>query len=194
MSARVPPLPPRQWPAEMREALAALDPKAHGRPEPDLKNRPSGREVIGSFAHHPELAHVFMKFNGYALFDSTLTTRQVEILALRVAARRQCTYLWAQHLFAGRAAGLTDEEMGRIAFGPNLPLFAPLERALLRAVDDLIDDGVIADATWGELSAELDTRQLLDVVFTVGCYETVGWFMRSLGLEADPKIADMLSP
>ena len=111
---------------------------------------------------------------------------------LRVAVCRESAYLWAQHLFLGRDAGLTDEEMGRIAFGPEAPFFAPLETALIRSVDELIDDGAISEATWTTLAAELDAQQLLDVVFTVGCYNTVAWFFRSFDLEVDPEIPDLL--
>ena len=83
--------------------------------------------------------------------------------------------------------------MGRIAFGPEAPFFAPLETALIRSVDELIDDGAISAATWTTLAAELDAQQLLDVVFTVGCYNTVAWFFRSFDLEVDPEIPDLLT-
>jgi alkylhydroperoxidase family enzyme len=177
----------------MRNALAAIDPTTRGLPAPDMANRPSGRDVLASLAHHPNLARAYMVFNGYVLLDSTLTTRQVEILALRVAVRRQAPYLWAQHLFAGRDAGLTDEEMARVAFGPKAPFLVTLERALLCAVDELVDGGVLSEETWAALAAELDTRQLLDVVFAVGCYETIAWFMNSLELEPDPRIPELLA-
>src|SRR5262249_9439632 len=128
----------------------------------------------------------------HILYATTLTERQREILVLRVAARRRSAYLWAQHLFLGRDSGLTDEEMGRIAFGPDAPFFEPLETALIQCVDDLVDDGASGGETWAALAAELDPQQLLDVVFTVGCYNTVAWLFRSFDLEVDPEIPDML--
>jgi hypothetical protein len=41
------------------------------------------------------------------------------------------------------------------------------------------------DATWSALAAELDTQQLMDVVFTVGAYETVAMAFRAFGIELD---------
>jgi alkylhydroperoxidase family enzyme len=161
-------------------------------PEPIRENRPKGRVTLGTFAQHPELARAFFTFNGHALWGSTLTTRQREILVLRVATRRHCAQLWAEHVFAGRDAGLTDEEMGRIAFGPGAPFFEPLERALVQAVDELIDDGVIADETWATLASDLDVKQLLDVVFTAGAYETVAWFFRSADVEIGAEIPELM--
>lgn len=107
--------------------------------------------------------------------------------------KRQAAYIWAQHFFNGRDAGLTDEEMARLAYGPEAPFFAPLDAAAIRAVDELIDDGVIGDATWAALAAELDEQQLFDLIFTVGCYETVAFLMKSIGLEVDPTIPDLLA-
>ena len=124
---------------------------------------------------------------------TTLPIRLRAIVVLRVAVKRQAAYVWAQHFFNGRDAGLTDEEIARLAYGPDAPFFAPLDAATIRAVDELIDDGVIGDATWAELAAELNEQQLFDLIFTVGCYETVSFLMRSIGLEVDPTIPDLLA-
>ncbi|ABW12622.1 Carboxymuconolactone decarboxylase [Parafrankia sp. EAN1pec] len=190
---RIDPLQPRAWSSGMLEALAQIDPRTHGKPQPELSNRPSGRDVLSYFARHPDLAHAFFHFNGHVLFGSTLTARQVEILALRVAARRQFTYLWAHHLFAAREAGLTQQEIGQIVFGPAAPFLDPLDRALLCAVDELIEGGSISTHTWEQLAERLDEKQLLDIIFTIGCYETVGSFTHTLGLVPDPEIPGLLA-
>jgi alkylhydroperoxidase family enzyme len=190
--ARVPPVPRKQWPQEMREALAAFSPPRRRHPEPIRENRPLAGATLDTFAHHTDLARAFMTFNGHVLWATTLTARQRQFLILRVATRRRSAYLWGQHVFPARDAGLTDEEIARIAFGPDAPFLEPLEQALLRAVDELIDGGVVSAETWRVLASELDVKQLLDVVFTVGCYETVAFFMRSFDLEVDPHIPEML--
>ena len=190
--ARVEPRPRAEWPAEMREAMAAMRPVVQRHPNPIREGRPKAMNTLGVFAHHPDLARAFLTFNGHVLLGTTLTQRQREILILRVAALRRAGYEWAQHLFMGRDAGLTDEEMARVAFGPDAPFLEPLEAALLRAVDELVSDGVISDETWRALASELDVRQLLDLVFTVGAYETLAWFFRSFALEVDEEIPRLL--
>ncbi|MBV8951515.1 MAG: carboxymuconolactone decarboxylase family protein [Actinobacteria bacterium] len=170
----------------MREALAALRPAVQRHPGPVRDNRPQAPNTMETFAHHPDLARAFFTFNGHVLFGTTLTARHRQILVLRVATRRKAAYVWAQHVFLARDAGLTDEEIARIAFGPQAPFVDTVERALLRAVDELIDDGAISDETWHMLEAKLGVRQLLDVIFTVGCYETTSWFFRSVEVEVDP--------
>ena len=55
----------------------------------------------------PELAQAYHTFNGHVLFGTTLSTRQRELLVLRVAAVRQCAYEWNQHVVLAGDAGLT---------------------------------------------------------------------------------------
>src|SRR5262245_203852 len=190
--SRIPPVPRGEWPEAMRDALAAMRPPAPRYHPAGRDDRPQAGNTLDTFAHHPALAQAFLTFNGHVLYATTLTERQREILVLRVAARRRSAYLWAQHLFLGRDAGMTDEEMGRVAFGPDAPFFEPLELALIRCVDEPVADGATGAQTWAVLAAELDAPQLLDVVFTVGCYNTVAWLFRSFDLEVDPEIPDML--
>ncbi len=190
--ARIDPLPRDEWPAEMLEILAAM-PRVK-RDRKAAAEQPQGGEVFGIFAYHPDLARVSLALSGHLLSGTTLTDRQREILVLRVAAVRKSRYHWVQHLFVGRDIGMTDEEMARIAFGPDAPFLEPLEAALLRAVDELIGDGVISDETWRVLADDLDTKQLMDVIFTVGAYETLAYLFRSFGLEPDDDDPEPLGP
>ena len=98
---------------------------------------------------------------------------------------RDCEYEWKQHVVQCGDAGITPHEIDRIAQGPLAPGWSPLEGALLRAVDELVRDACITDETWAVLAGELDTRQLMDVVFTVGCFELIAMFFKSFGVEVD---------
>jgi alkylhydroperoxidase family enzyme len=167
----------------MKDALTPLTPP--GGPPKQEKNRSRGLGALTMFAHHPALAKAFFSFNGHILWDTTLTARQRQLLILRVATKRRSTYVWGEHVVVARDAGLSDEEISRVASGSEASLWEPLDGALLRAADELIDEGDVADDTWATLSSTLDARQLVDVVFTVGCYETTSLFFRTFGLEGD---------
>jgi len=191
LTARIPPLPPGEWPEEMKDALAALHPPAPRHPFPSRDtDRPKGLNALGLFAHHPALTRAFNTFNGHILFATTLSPRQRELLVLRVAARRDSAYEWAQHLVLGADAGLTDDEIAAIAADPDAHDFAPLDRALLAAVDELLDEATLHELTWSVLAAELDEQQLMDVVFTVGAYDLVAMAFRTFGVELDDDLAE----
>jgi alkylhydroperoxidase family enzyme len=170
----------------MRAAMAAMRPANPRHPFPTQDpSRPKALNVLGTFAHHPELATAYHTLTGHVLFATTLTPRQREVLVLRVAAVREAEYEWRQHLVIGRDVGLTADDVERIAAGPDADGFDPLDRALVRAVDELIADATITDGTWDELAAGLDQQQLLDLIFTVGTYDVLAMVMRATRVELD---------
>ena len=84
-----------------------------------------------------------------------------------------------------RSAGVTDEEVARIAKGPNANGWSSFDRALLRAVDELLRDAYISERTWAYIDARYETEQLMDLVFTVGQYNLVSMALKSFRVELD---------
>ena len=54
------------------------------------------------------------------------------------------------------------------------------------------EDGFVNDETWSMLAAELDTHQLMDLVFTVGCYDLIVMFFKSVGVQIDDDLSRYL--
>ena len=189
---RLPGIPPRQWTKEFLDATVALRAPTGGPVPAEPPGPPRGMATIESFAQHLALAQAFFPFNGHVLHGTTLPQRIRGMIVLRVAHKRQCEYMWSQHFITGRTLGLSDDVMMQLTLGSDEWSFAAIDVAAMRAVDELIDDGVISQSTWDALAAELDAQQLLDLIFTVGCYETVTYFMRSLNLEPDSAVQALL--
>ena len=191
---RIEPLPVQAYPKEMRAALSALQPKDSRHQPLQSSGRPKPRNLLGVMARHPALARAYFTFNGHLLHSTTLRTRQRELLVMRVAAVRRCRSEWAQHLFIARDAGLSDEEISRIAYGPDAPFWSELEAAMLCAADELLLDGTISDPTWNALSKEFSDQQLLDLIFTVGGYDTLAKVFESLQLEIEEDTVILMQP
>jgi len=170
----------------MGDALAALRPPGAGQtPGRQAPGRPKGLNVLGMFARYPALAQAYLTFNGHVLYRTSLSPRQRELLILRVAHARAAEYEWEQHVVQARDAGLTDDEIARARDGAEAPGWAPLESALLRAADELVVDAEVSDRTWAILAAGLDMEQLMDVVFTVGAYDTLAMALKSFNIQLD---------
>jgi alkylhydroperoxidase family enzyme len=41
---------------------------------------------------------------------------------------------------------------------------------VVTAADELIANSELSEATWATLAAELDQKQIMDLLFTIGCY------------------------
>ena len=67
------------------------------------------------------MTRAYHTFNGHVQFATTLSTRQRELLVLRVAAVRDAAYERAQHVVIARDLGVDDEEIDRVAAGPDAP-------------------------------------------------------------------------
>ena len=107
------------------------------------------------------------------------------MLALRLAAVRDSRYVWAQHVARAEDSGIDMDEVARVAAGPDAPGWSDLERALLRAVDELLADGRIGSETWSVLAGEFDVQPLMDVVFTVGAYDILAMALLTFDVPLD---------
>jgi alkylhydroperoxidase family enzyme len=170
---RVPPLDPPDWTPAVR---AMLDPAANGRPVAN---------VYRTYAQHPALYAPRQLLSEYIRTGSTLPPRVREMLILRIGFLCQSAYEWAAHARAGRGAGLSADEIQRIAAGPGTGWSAE-DAAVLQAVDDLFNDDRVAPATWARLATQFDRRQLLDVLITAGGYRMVSMSLNTFGVAAEP--------
>ena len=166
----------------LREAYRPENPRHPVSPlDPDS---PKGRNAMGVLAHHPELTNAYNRLIRHALYFTTISIRQRELLILRVAHLRGSRYEWAQHVYQAGVAGITPEEVAAVR-APSTLEWPALERALLSAADELMADARIADESYAVLAAELDAQQLMDVVFTVGAYDVFAMALRTFDVALD---------
>lgn len=147
--------------------------------------------VLRTFAHHPALANAFSPLNVHLLSASTLPVKLRQIAIMRLAWITGATYMWSSHLNTSKLCGLTDEFYGPVQRGAQDPYFTEFERVVIRATEDLVRDQKIGDANWQALRAEWDEKQILDFLFTVGCYTMVAGVMRSTGAERQEDLLEL---
>lgn len=159
---------------------------------PPLESSESDLNIVKTIENHPELAAAWMPFAGYILRGNSLPARDRELLILRTGYLSGAEYEWGHHVRLARQVGITDEEIQLIVKSPETAGWSSFDRALLRAAGELHRDSYISDRTWAYLDARYDTRQLMDVVFTVGEYKLVSMAVKSFrvrkeaGLESFP--------
>jgi len=130
-----------------------------------------GMHGFGMLLNHPALAKAFLTFNNHVATSSSISRRVRELLILRISWLRCAEYEFIQHMVLGRRAGLTEEELDRITHGPDAPGWDVVDAELLRAVDELHMRAGVQMDTLTRLGAHFGTCQLMDIIFTVGCYD-----------------------
>ena len=63
-------------------------------------------------------------------------------------------------------------------------MWTPLERALVTAVDEMIDDHAVGDATWAALASHFEPAEMFELLFVVGGYLCLAAVLNSIGLQA----------
>lgn len=144
--------------------------------------------IFKTLAHHPRLFNSWLPFGGRLLQGSRLPSRDRELVILRVAFRCRSKYEWGQHVGIGRAAGLTDEEIRRVAAGPDDSGWTSHEAALLRVVDELHEDDCITDATWAVFADDYTTEQLIELPMLAGHYALLAGVLNSLGVQTESRL------
>jgi 4-carboxymuconolactone decarboxylase len=154
-------------------------------------NNADRNPVLRTFAHHPALANAFSPLNIHLLSENTLPVKLRQIAIMRTAWITKATYMWSSHLNTSKLAGLTDEFYGPVQRGADDPYFTPFEATVIRATEDLVREQRIGDENWAILRAEWTEKQMLDFMFTVGCYAMVAGVMRSTGAERQEDLLEL---
>ena len=171
--ARIDPLDAEQWNDSAKESMQPF------------VDADSDFNIFKTMTNHPDLMRRWMVFANHVLFKSSLPFREKELLILRIGYLCQAGYEWGQHVQVARNGGVSDEDIRLAKSGPETPGISVVDALLLTAADELHSDAFISDATWGGLSEHFDTKQMMDIVFTVGQYYLVSMALNSFGVQLD---------
>ena len=175
---RIPPLASDDWDDATRTELGGVV---------GIGANPRPVHLPSVIAHHPTFLGPYLGWAKAIALAGVLSPRHNELLALRTAHRCRSEFEWGVHTrYARRPECLDEPEIAAVAVGPDAPEWEPTERALLRAADELHDDGVVSERTWTELAERFDDAAMLEIVFVVGHYTMLSMVANSAGVQPEP--------
>lgn len=139
-------------------------------------------EIVRTMLRHGELFATQADIGIQLLGRGTLNPRDREIAVLRIGWLCQAPYEWGEHVIVAKKVGLTSQDIERITIGSGADGWTPLERAILRATEELYEQAMISDETWAVLAASLSEVQLIELPILVGQYQAVAYYQNSLRL------------
>lgn len=94
----------------------------------------------------------------------------------------------------GRASGLTDEEMSHLLDDP-LPegMFSPAEEAIIVFARASTWMQPITEEIWNKLNEHFDTKQIIEISFTVGLDQLVSRFHAAVHTDVDKSTTEATS-
>lgn len=184
ITSRLAPVLPPDWGAAEHDALSAA-PSSRDFVLKNWQTDPRGMNGLGVMLRHPVATKAFLAFNNHVAVASSFPKRIRELLILRLSWLRRSEYEYVQHVVLGKRFGLGEADIERIQQGPDAPGWDPVDADLLRAVDELHADACIGDDTWVRLSRSFTQEQLIDMIYTVGCYEVAAMMFKTLGAQLE---------
>ncbi|MET8875559.1 carboxymuconolactone decarboxylase family protein [Nocardia sp. NPDC004604] len=127
----------------------------------------------------------WLHFSGRLMPGGRLPRHESELVILRVARLRDCAYEMDHHIRLGRRAGVTPEILERVRTGPSADGWSDKHRALLAAVDELVETRDIGNATWAALAEHYDERSLIEIVLLINQYEGLAATITALRIQRD---------
>lgn len=141
--------------------------------------------IFRTLAHAPKALTAFLGWGSYILSRrNALSERDRELVILRTGYNCRSGYEWTQHKRIGLDSGLSEDEIERIKAGPDAEGWSEIDRAMLRATDDLTGNHFVSDASWAAL-APLGDKGRMDLVMTVGQYTQVSMILNSFGIQVE---------
>lgn len=128
----------------------------------------------------------WLHFAGRLMPGGKLPRRETELVIVRVAHLRDNRYELHHHERLARRAGVTAEELDRLAARPDDAGWPDRDRAILVAVDDMHETGDLTDGTWHDLCQYLDERQAVELCLLAGHYEMLATVIQTLRIRPEP--------
>lgn len=142
-------------------------------------------DVMTVLHRHPRLFWPWLLFASRLMPYGRLLPAEREKIILRTGWNCRSRYEWGQHVDIALSAGVTDEDIRRVAEGPGAwP--EPRARALMLACDEMHRDKCVSSATWQLLMEHYSEPLLIEIVMLIGHYEMIAGFLNSAGLELEP--------
>ena len=171
---QITPRPTNDWPASLDEVSA------------DMNGTPINVHKL--MAHSPDLLKAWWDFRNYSVKGGTLGEMLGELVILRVGVHLGAWYEWASHVDRAHRIGIPITTINAVLLRDPTDMFPPDQALILTAVDNLMADGRILQATLDAMSEHFTTKQIMDLIAIHGMYVVLGHFIKTWGLALDDTV------
>ena len=169
-----------RWSAEVRDGIEAFGVEVA-----------AATPFLLTLARHPPALKGLGPLAKFIRRDSMVTAVDQALLGLRAAWLSESDVLWAEGVAAARELGLSDDDVRRVAEGPDAG-WGRWDAIVIRAADELYRDSFLSDATWAAMAERYNAQQMIDVIFTVAEYVMLSMMSNSFGVQPGEQAADRL--
>ena len=137
-----------------------------------------------TMAKHPPIFRRQLDM-GMAIFGGKMPARERELAVLRIGWLLRAPYEWGEHVDIGQRYGVTKDEILRVIEGSGAPGWTEHEAAILRAIEEILANQTVSDATWATLSKNWTDKQKLEFPMMVGQYVCTAIVQNTLRIDLE---------
>lgn len=137
--------------------------------------------IFRTFAHRADILEGVLKLNN--AIKSDLPGKFRELAYNKASRMRNCNYCLHYHLKAGKAAGLSADQLGSLDQFADSPLFDDEEKAVLAFTEQVTNTAKADAAVMRKLKTFLTDSQLVTLVATVGLAAMTNFINDSLEIQ-----------
>jgi alkylhydroperoxidase family enzyme len=147
----------------------------------------AGMNIFRVLLNHPQLAgELNSTIISLVSGEKEISDRLREIIIMRVSWKAYCDYEWSQHWLASLFFGLTEQELFSIREWRSVSCFSEVEKTVLSAVDELLDNHKIPDSIWKQLREYFKTdKALIELVTCIGNWHMFALILNGLAIPLD---------
>jgi alkylhydroperoxidase family enzyme len=138
--------------------------------------------VFRVLLRHPDVARELASTLNTLLFQGNkLDARLRELIIMRIGWKTGSLYEWTQHWRVARMLDIPEADILAVRDWRASSVLSDLDKAVMKATDETLDQGMISDATWAELAGKISTHEeLIELVVAIGNWSLFSQLLKSL--------------
>jgi len=156
-----------------------------------LKTFGSIRGPHSVLLHDPQLDKHVLQLGNFFRYDSVVKSPLRELAIITAAREKDCLYVWAAQVNAGRQAGLREEAVKTVREKGDLSKLEPEEAEIVTYVQQLFRKNRVEQKAFDALKNRYGLQWLLEMTTAVGYYGMLAGVVNSVELPG-PADGDVL--
>lgn len=144
------------------------------------RGKPNTSKLQKAMINYVDFLKSISPFGIRAIDNTSLPPRLWQLACMRTVWLCDSEYLWSQHRKACLNLGIAEEVLDAVAEGPDAAALEGLDRAAVKAVDEMYYGNRLSDENWNRFH-EFGPEAVTDLILVYGLYVLQSCVARSFG-------------
>lgn len=147
--------------------------------------------VFRILLHHPGVAkHIAQLLTALLFTENKLDGRLRELIIMRIGWATCSSYEWTQHWRVATGMKIPEEDLLGVRDWQGSDVLDRQDKAVLRATDEVLQEGSISDETWQECSQFLDTiEERIELALVISNWTFISHLLKILKIPLEEGVS-----